>query len=171
MSNKHKAYRKVLNVLKQEYKGHKVTQVVWCIVERETSRSIYSTHVGVTTYTDSVKNQGISAYMSRKPERVQKIDLTYQRRESFTESYWNALQGQRTGEVTWYDDRRGQGYVRDDVTGDLIVVYACNVKGADSAYHELVTTVKLNRGDKLAFELRDFHTTQAYGACSVQLIK
>ncbi len=176
MSNKHKAKRKILNksddVMKNDFGTYRVKQVVWCIVQEENSKSIYTDHIGITTYVDGVKNQGIAAWMSKKPMRLSKKDpdlefLKHMRNDSFTEAFYNSLRGTRTGKVRYFNESSGEGAIRDSATGITVAAYACNIKGANNAHPHLVTNKTLKEGDNVIFTLGDYHTTKACGACDI----
>lgn len=170
MSNKHKFFRSVLNISRFDYKGIKVTQVTWCLVERKTSRSVWTSHIGVTTYCGSVKHLGIAAYMSRKLIRISTVDLKQTKQESFTEAYYNSLMNtKRTGSIMWFDKTRGIGMIKDTETGDIFEAYACNIKGANSHHPELVTNVVLNSDQLVKFTLGDYHTTKNCGAINITI--
>lgn len=170
MSNLHKSKRRVLEVNKFLVKGVKVTQVTWCVVTKENSRSVYSDHVGVTTYYGSVKHSGISAWMSRKAERTSKIDLESQKNESLNMAYYNSLEGtKRIGIIAWFDERKGVGYVKDSEIDYVIPVYLCNVIGANSAHQDLVTNKTLVKDQVINYTLGDYYTTRQCGAIQVEV--
>lgn len=170
---KHKGFRKVLKIEYSTISDVPVTLVYWCLVDRETSRSLYSTHIGLTAYC-GVKNRGVTALMYHKAVRIdkKKLDLGFHINDlskAATEAYFNSLKSNnRTGTVSWY--HRGVGFIKDDLTGTQITVYGCNIKGANSMHHDLVTNVSLNSKDKVQFDLKDAHTTKNCGACNVRKV-
>lgn len=167
---KFKAFRRVLNIETFTSKGVTFKQVTWCIITRETSRAIYSDHIGITTYANSVNNRGFGARMSRKAVNVAKVDLSQAKQSSLTQAYWNALRGNRKGVISWFDEKAGVGFVRDNDSNELVAVYACNVKGANSHYPELTTNVTLSKGTTISFILMDYHTTMNCGACGIEIV-
>jgi hypothetical protein len=168
---KHNAFRRVLNKEYIEMCGVKITLVTWCIVNKENSRSIYSDHIGITSYAGSVKHQGISAYMPRQPVRVAAVDLNSNKAESARQAYYNSLEdSKRLGTIVWFNNNRGVGYVRDDETKYLFPVWSCNIKNANSPYPELVTNVSLKDKDRVSFTLGDYYTTVNCGAIKVERV-
>lgn len=171
MSNLHKSFRKVLGKSKATIEGVPVTLVTWCVVEKENSRSIYTKHVAVTAYC-GVKNTGTSARfpdLDRIEKKAPKVEYHQMLvNEAASDAYLASLESKdRTGTIKWFD--RGCGFVKDDATGKLFPIYACNVEGANHSHHELVTNIKLDKGMRVKFDLGDKFTIKNCGATNIRI--
>lgn len=171
MSNLHKTKRRVLEIAKHTYNDMPYVQVIWCVETKTTSKAVWSTHIGVSTYFNGFKNKGHSSYMSRKPVRANILDLTTQKQESLTEAYYNSLQGVKgIGTVIYFNKHKGEGCIKDS-GGLMFNIFACNFKGANSAHHQLVDNIEVKAGDKLSFTLGDYFTTKTCGAIQLKKLK
>jgi hypothetical protein len=181
---KHNAFRRVLKVERFEKVEGKlklpVTMVTWAIVARENSKSVFTRHLGLTVYVGGAKHQGVEAYISSKEFRVPKtLDNCHQlevlRRRTHN-AYGHAVYGylggkKLFGSVKWFA-ADGTGTILCDQTGLTFHFYACNVKGANSAYADLVTNVEFKAGDRVRFEIhRDPFVSRHCGATGVESIK
>src|SRR5690606_17171893 len=78
---KHNSYRKILTI--KRYTDTvgiipiKVTEVLWCLVNGETSRTIKTTHIMLTTYINGRKHTGIAGWMMRKDVSINKKNPMY----------------------------------------------------------------------------------------------
>jgi hypothetical protein len=177
----HRFYRRVLRIerfLKQEGRLQvPVTLVTWAVVRRENSKSIFTTHLGITVYVAGSRcHSGVAAHVTTKEFRIPKsldcevyADL---RERRLSEAYGHALysylgegEEERVGQVSWYDESRGLGMLEIRELGMFLPFWACNFVGADSGHPERVTNVKVERGASLYFVIhRDPYVTKQCGA-------
>lgn len=74
------------------------------------------------------------------------------------------------GKIRWFDKLSGTGTIRL-VSGHTVMFYACNVVGANSYYHQLVTNVQFTEGQMVSLEISsDPYTFKELGATSIKLI-
>ena len=73
-----------------------------------------------------------------------------------------------SGRVSWYNKASGEGMIVLTGSKRRIKFYGCNVEGADSHYHQLVTNVDLVEGSPVKVDLpADPHMFRALGALKV----
>lgn len=172
---KHKAYRKILAIktYNTTYAGETVPckAVIWCLVDSLTSRTVRTSHIGVTTYIDGYK--GVAARFNSKGMSINlksPLDskslagwsdkygpLTRAIDESFKDAYKNYLMTPErskglTGTVLWFDEGRGEGELRCDKSGHRFSVYACNMIGRKTWYAE-TACMYVKRDEKVTFDL------------------
>lgn len=174
---KHKAYRKILAIktYNTTYAGETVPckAVIWCLVDSLTSRTVRTSHIGVTTYIDGYK--GVAARFNSKGMSINLKNplaskslagwsdkygaLSRAERESFNKAYRNFIVAperskQLTGTVLWFDNGRGEGMVRCNKSGLNFVVYACNMVGKKTWYAE-TACMYVERDQQVTFDLAD----------------
>ena len=75
-----------------------------------------------------------------------------------------------SGAVRWYDKSSGKGMIRL-VSGQSVWFFACNVVGADSGYHHLVTNVSFESDDTITCEISaDPDMARALGAINIRRV-
>jgi hypothetical protein len=75
------------------------------------------------------------------------------------------------GTIRWFDKVGGTGAIRLP-SRHSVHFYACNVVGANSQYHQLVTNVDFSDGDKVTLELSsDPYTFNNLGATNIKAVK
>lgn len=160
MSIKHKSFRKVLLVEKFE----STTTVHWCIVEKETSKSIYTKHIGVIVYKNSVKHSGCDAKFYTKPIKLNKNEYisVFSKRElnyAYTTAYWSFMGGHSyVGNVVWFDQKDGVGYVKAHNIN--LPFYVVNAKEKEYA-----------SGDMIRFRIhQDPNVTKTCGAIDIEKV-
>lgn len=182
---KHKSYRKVLAIHKTTWKqglvNVPVTHVVWCIVSRATSKSVYSEHLAVSTYVGGYKFNGITARMPRKASRVdlknveanEYISAMLERNDGFNEAALRYLaregESKRFAGKVKFCTSSGFGMLTCEQNGLDFHFYVCNFTTANSPYAELVTNITVKQGDYLSFSLHsDPYVTKSCGAISLE---
>lgn len=175
---KHRGYRQVLNIEHTTCKTGTldvpITLVTWCMAEGTTSRTIKSTHVAVTAYVGGLSFRGTSA---RMPSKAVSINLKQPLKSKCFELWgysgmvkqacYNAWVkylpslGVVSGTVLWFDERRGEGEIRCDVTDVSVFVYACNIPGAKTGFSETACMV-LQRDEQVTFTHHE--------ACGAQIV-
>lgn len=168
----HKSFRKVLSVRTYNMTTGSLTMrcrdVVWCIVNSETSRTLKTTHIGFSTFIGN--ERGVEAYMDSKSVSLNKknpIDSKFfQDNESLIKRRFEKSRGeaakdyliskykntQLEAKVSWFS--YDTGYVKIESLDLLLPVYACNIKGAKTWYEQTACTF-LKKDETVLVQLID----------------
>lgn len=167
---KHKSFRKVLSVRTYNMTAGSLTircrDVVWCIVNSTTSRTIKTNHIGFSTFAGT--NRGVEAYMPRKDLSLniknpldskifQDINIESKFKAARSEAAKDYLIRTQKGKlleakVSWFSG--DAGYVQIENLDLLLPVYACNIKGAKTWYETTACTF-LKKDETVIVELID----------------
>lgn len=164
----HKSYRRILSIKKETYTSGSVTLplkiVYWCIPNEITTRTIKSNHVAITVYINS-KCSGVSARMNSnklfsiniknplesKFFKTNSLGSQKAINEAFSDAWTDYLTslGIVSGTVAWFNGDRGA--ITCNVTGQLIIVWACNIIGKKTWYSE-TACMYLKKGQTVTFK-------------------